>query len=106
MSSMKSWLPANLERFTPSGNELIFDARQGRALEERQRVEKKRATLGGQYSPLNSAHLRIRAWVQVRMPSDPSHTVLLAIAIATQLTAEDVLSEQRQRAAQRAPDGV
>jgi hypothetical protein len=106
---MTPFPPANLERFTPSGNELVFDHRQRRALEESERAEQKRASLAEQCSPLNSADLRIRAWEkvhQLRMPSDPSHPVLVAIAIATQLTMDDVLNELRQRSARRALAGA
>jgi hypothetical protein len=58
---------------------------------------------------LNSAASRIRAWEKVhhlRMPSDPQHLVLGAIAVATQLTLGDIQNEQRLRSAQRASIGV
>jgi hypothetical protein len=35
----------------------------------------------------------------LRLPSDPKHPVLDVIAIATQLTLDDVLEEQRARSA-------
>jgi hypothetical protein len=92
-----------------ASDEILSDYRQRRALEERERAERKRVDLAEQHSTLNSADLRIRAWEkvhQLRMPSDPNHPVLDAIAVATQLTLEDVQNEQRLRSARRAPAGV
>jgi hypothetical protein len=109
MSSMTSLRPADSERFTSAGDELLSDYRQRRALEESERAERKRMESAQQYSALNSADLRIRAWErvhQLRMPSDPLHPALAAIAIATQLTLEDVQNEQRLRSARRASAGV
>jgi hypothetical protein len=107
MSSMTSFRPANTERST--GDELLFDYRQRRALEASERAERKRVDSAEQYSELNSADLRIRAWEkvhQLRMPSDPLHPALAAIATATQLTLDDVQNEQRLRLARRASGGV
>jgi hypothetical protein len=109
MSSMTTLRPANGERFTSAGDELLSDYRQRRALEESERAEQRRADSAEQCSALNSADLRIRAWEkvhQLRMPSDPLHPALAAIATATQLTLEVVQSEQRLRSAQRASAGV
>jgi hypothetical protein len=103
MSSMTSWRPASRERV--AGDELLCDYRERRALEESARTEQKRADSAEQSSALNSADLRIRAWEkvhQLRMPSDPSHPALAAIATATQLTLEDIRNEQQQRSARRA----
>jgi hypothetical protein len=107
MSSMTSWRPANRDRV--AGEELLADYRERRALEESERAEKKRMDSAEQYSALNSAELRIRAWErvhQLRMPSDPSHPALAAIATATQLTLEDIRNEQRLRVARRASAGI
>jgi len=107
MTSMTSWRPANRER--SAGDELLTDYRERRALEESERAEQKRVDSAEQYSALNSADLRIRAWEkvhQLRMPSDPAHPALTAIAIATQLTLEDVQNEQRLRFARRASAGA
>lgn len=79
---------------------LIADWRGRRAREALERAELKRMNLAEQYASLNSADLRIRAWErvhQLRLPSDPSHPVLQAIAAATQLTLIDVRNEQRLR---------
>jgi hypothetical protein len=107
MSSMISWRPASTERM--SGDELLCDYRERLALRETERAQQKRADSAEQYSDLNSADLRISAWEkvhQLRMPSDPSHPALAAIANATQLTLEDILNEQRLRSARRALAGA
>jgi hypothetical protein len=107
MSSMTSWRPVSRER--ARGDELLSDYRERRALEESERAEQKRADSAQQYSTLNSADVRIRAWEKLhhlRMPSNPSHPALTAIATATQLTLEDVHNEQRLRSARRASAGV
>jgi len=98
MVSMTSWRPAKRER--DAGDELLTDYRERRALEESERAEQKRMASAEQYSALNSADLRIRAWEkvhQLRMPSNPLHPALAAIATATQLTLEEVRNEQRLR---------
>jgi hypothetical protein len=109
MSSMNSLRPANGARFMSGGDDLLSDYRERRALEESERAEQRRADSAEQYSTLNSVDLRIRAWErvhQLRMPSDPLHPALAAIATATQLTLEDVQNEQRLRFARRASAGV
>jgi hypothetical protein len=109
MSSMISVRPENSERFRSTGDETLYDYRQRRALDELERAERKRLDSAEQYSVLNSAELRIRAWEkvhQLRMPSDPLHPALEAIASATQLTLADVQNEQRLRSARRASGGV
>ena len=109
MSSMTSWRPTKTERFTSTGDELLCDYRQRRALEESDRTEQRRLEAAEQYSAVNTAELRIRAWEkvhQLRMPSDILHPALAAIALATQLTLEDVQNEQRLRSARRASAGA
>lgn len=104
---MTSWRPASTERV--AGDELLFDYRKRRALEDSERTEKKRADSAEQSSILNTADVRIRAWEKVhhlRMPSDPSHPALAAIAAVTQLTLEEIRSEQRLRIARSAPAGA
>lgn len=85
--------------------EFVTDYRQRLALEEYERAEKKRLELADQRSTLNAPEARIRAWEKVhhlRLPSDPKHPVLDVIAVATQLTLNDVLEEQRSRNARKA----
>ena len=109
MSSMMSVPFVRNERFTTAGDELLCDYRQRRALEERERIDLRCADQAEQRSAMNSADLRILAWEkvhQLRMPSDPQHPALEAIAAATQLTLADVQNEQRLRAARRASAGV
>jgi hypothetical protein len=108
MTFLTSLPRANTERFVPS-DEILFDYRQRRAIEQSESAEQRRADSAQQYSMLNSADLRIRAWEkfhQLRMPSDPSHPALAAIATATQLTLEDIRNEQRLRSARRALAGA
>src|SRR6185503_20329222 len=96
---------ADRERFRSTDDQLLYDYRQRRAIEETERAERRREQHAQQHSVLNSADLRIRAWEkvhQLRLPSNPSHPALALIAVATQLTLEDVLNEQRLRAARRA----
>jgi hypothetical protein len=93
------------QRLTYADAELLSDYRQRRALEEQERAERKRADMAEQYSALNCADLRVRAWEKVhglRMPSDSNHPVLHAIATATQLTLAEVQNEQRLRYARGA----
>ena len=95
MSSMISPF-AHTEQFTTRSDEILFDYRQRRALEERERADLKRVDVAQQCSDLNTPDLRIRAWEkvhQLRMPSDPQHPALRAIAAATQLTLADVQNE-------------
>jgi hypothetical protein len=109
MSSMMSMPLATRKQFPTSGDELLFDYRQRRALEEQERADLKVADQAQQCSALNSAASRIRAWEKVHhlcMPSDPQHLVLGAIAVATQLTLGDIQNEQRLRSAQRASVGL
>jgi hypothetical protein len=108
MNATTTW-QAKDDRFTFRDAEILSDYRQRRALEERDRAELKRAELAEQYSALNSVDLRIRAWEKVhglRMPSDPKHPALQAIATATQLALADVLNEQGLRSARRASAGT
>jgi hypothetical protein len=108
MSSMLSVPLAQSDRFTTAGEEVLSDFRQRRPLEERERADLKRAELAQQCSDLNSADLRIRAWGkvhQLRMPSDPRHPALAAIAAATQLTLAEVQNEQRLRSVRRTSAG-
>jgi hypothetical protein len=108
MNAMTTWL-AKDERFTVRDAEVLSDYRQRRALEELERAELKRADLAEQHSALNSVDVRIRAWEKVhglRMPSDPRHPALQAIAAATQLALADILNEQGLRSARRASAGA
>jgi hypothetical protein len=108
MNAMTTLL-AKDERFTFRDAEILSDYRQRRALEELEHAELKRADLAEQHSAVNTVDVRIRAWEKVhalRMPSDPKHPVLHAIAAATQLALADVLNEQGLRSGRRAPAGA
>jgi hypothetical protein len=109
MNATMTWPALEDGRFTSTAADIASDYRQRRELAERERAELKRMELEAQYSPLSSPELRIRAWEnahRLRMPSDPNHPVLVAIATATQLTLVDVQNEQRLRSARRASTSV
>jgi hypothetical protein len=108
MDSFFSMPPRETSRRASAGDELLTDYRQRRALEEQDRAERKRMDSAEQLSPLNSVDVRIRAWEKthhLRMPADPEHPVLDAIATATQLSLEDVRAEQQLRTLRRASAG-
>jgi len=72
------------------------------ALEALERAHQKRADQAEQISDLNSPEVRIRAWEKLhglRLPADPTHPVLEIVATSTKLSLEQVLEEQRARAA-------
>jgi hypothetical protein len=83
-----------------SGEELLIDFRRRLELDEEARVEQKRLDIAEQTLEPNVPGVRIRAWEKVhalRMPSSPAHPVLNLIAVATQLSLDDVHQEQRVR---------
>jgi hypothetical protein len=87
--------------FGAQGDALLTDYRQRRALEERDRDERKRVDLAEIYSTLNSPGARIRAWEKVHhlfLPASPLHPVLYVIAAATRLSLTEVQDEQSRRA--------
>jgi len=99
----------NYDAARPVGSEALSSYRERRAIEEFEREERRRANMAEVYASVNSADLRIRAWErahQLRMPVDPLHPVLDAIAAATRLTLADVREEQRLRSARRAPGAI
>jgi hypothetical protein len=107
MSLMTSGRPASSEHLP--ADEFLSNYRERRAMEEVERIAQKRVDSAEQFSTLNGADVRIRAWEkvhQLRMPSAPSHPALAAIATATQLTLEDIQNEQRLRSARSAAAGV
>ncbi len=92
--------------FSPSApppsapGELITDYRSRIALERFQAAERRHQRLAEQSSARNTPEMRIRIWEDVhglRLPKDPAHPVLRAVAMATELTLEQVHEEQRQR---------
>jgi len=102
MSPTLSMPFAKRKPLTTTSDDVFVDYRQRRALEEHERADLKRADQAEQCSGLNSADRRIRAWEKVhhlRMPFDPLHPALGAIAAATQLTLTEVQNEQRLRSA-------
>jgi hypothetical protein len=100
---------AKRERSDSAGNDVLSSYRERRAFEELERAETRRANLAAQHASVNSADLRIRAWEkahQLRMPVDPLHPVLEAIAAATRLTLAEVREEQRARSARGMSGGI
>ena len=109
MNAMITSLFAKPKQSGTAGNEILSDYRERTALEALERAELRRVNLAEQHASLNSADLRIRAWErvhQLRMPSEPLHPALEAIAAATQLTLADVRNEQRLRSARRTSGGT
>lgn len=91
-----------------SDDGVLRDFRQRLADEQLERAEKKRIQLADQRSDFNDPKERIRAWERahgLRLPTNPAHPVLAVVAAATSLTLEQVLEEQRQRAAPVAAKG-
>jgi hypothetical protein len=109
MNSTIISLSTKHERSGPDDAEALSNYRERRAFEELERAERKRAALAEQYASASSADVRVRAWErvhQLRMPVDPLHPVLDAIAAATRLTLAEVREEQRRRSAQLIPGAV
>ena len=82
--------------------DLITDYRSRMTLERLQAEERRHQRIAEQTSERNTPEARIRIWESVhglRLPASPTHPVLTAVARATELTLEQVLEEQRQRAA-------
>jgi hypothetical protein len=102
MSSMSWFLTSSEAPVGRSAREALTDYRARLVREEHERVERRRAELADQRSSLNPPDVRIRTWEKVhglRLPSDPNHPILDVVAIATRLTLDEVLEEQRTRAA-------
>jgi hypothetical protein len=75
------------------------------AHEAEERRQKRQLLLAEQCAYENTPDVRIRAWEtahHLRLPSDPGHPVLPAVAICTGLTVAQVQEEQSVRLARRA----
>jgi hypothetical protein len=77
-------------------------------LDHRARLERARLdaeqlrqrSLAGQRDPMNTPAERVRIWErlhQVRLPRDPAHAILAAVARETELDLGAVLEVQRER---------
>jgi hypothetical protein len=80
--------------------ESLIDYQRRREIEAEARLEHRRREIAEQTLEQNLAGIRIRAWEKVhalRMPSDPQHPILDQIAIATQLSLQEIHEEQRIR---------
>jgi len=81
------------------------DYRRRKALLQAEALERRQQELREQSSPLNTPSDRIRIWErlhQLQMPRSPTHRLLSVIATDTGLSAEEVLSEQHDRAVAKA----
>lgn len=78
----------------------LIDLRSRIQREQQEALERRSQALIDQSSPDSSPAVRVRVWErlhQVRLPSDPEHTVLLIVAQQTGLSLGEVLEVQRQR---------
>ena len=86
--------------------ESIADYRTRMAIIQAEALERWQQQLHEQSSTLNSPSDRIRIWErrhQIDMPRNPGHRLMDIIAANTGLSLEDVLTEQRLRAAAPPP---
>ena len=95
----------NLKTPTPHpATELVRSHAERVAHEAEERLQQRQLALAEQCSVDNSPDVRIRAWEKahaLRLPSDPAHPVLRAIATSTGLTVAQVRQEQSARLARR-----
>jgi hypothetical protein len=85
-------------------NDLIRTHAERVAHEAEARLQERQRVLAEQHSSINPPDVRIRAWEKahaLRLPSDPGHPVLRAVATSTALTIAQVQEEQRARRALR-----
>ena len=83
-------------------DESLVDYHRRRELDAEARLEHRRLEIAEQSLEDNLAGTRIRAWEKVhalRLPSDPEHPILDQIALATQLSLQEIQKEQRSRLA-------
>lgn len=86
------------------GTERIRTHAERMADEAEVRLQERQHVLAQQHSSANPPDVRIRAWEKahaLRLPSDPEHPVLSAVAVSTGLTIAQVQEEQRARRALR-----
>ena len=88
----------------PSPSELIRTHSEMLAVEAEASAAQRRLEMEQLRSDLNTPEQRIRAWERVHgltLPRDPNHHILLAIALETKLTVEQIQLVQRNDAARR-----
>jgi hypothetical protein len=86
----------------PSAQEIISDHRARVHREADERAQKRQLQLSEQRARENPPAARIRAWEKahgLRLPTSPSHPILVVIASDTALTVEEVREEQQARLA-------
>lgn len=87
-----------------SPSELIRTHSEMLAAEAAANAAKRRSELEELCSDLNTPEQRVRGWERVHgltLPHDPNHRILLAIALKTRLTLEQVQAVQRLYAERR-----
>jgi len=100
--SSSSWLFTHDTQARHAAGDLIKTHAERLAVEQLERAEQRRLALLEQRSESNTPQMRIRTWEKLhglRLPSDPHHNVLPAIAQSTGLSLNEVLEEQRVRGA-------
>jgi hypothetical protein len=106
MSEDTSGSDRALPSSAPRVGESPADYRERMALIQTQALERRRQELSEQRSPLNTPADRIRIWErlhQLPLPRNSAHRLVTLIATDTDLSVEDVLAEQRLRAAAKNP---
>ncbi len=91
---------SNLEA-PPSGNPLIVEHRERVMHEQAEAAQRRQRDLLEQTSMKHPAEIRIRIWEQLHqmaLPHDPGHSLVKVIAEQTDLSLEQISSEQRRRA--------
>lgn len=99
--TLNPWAPKPRAPTAPAGSELIADHRARLEHDRLVALERRQHDLAEQSSTLNTPEARIRMWEKVHeieLPRDPKHRLLSVIARGTELTLDQVLAEQRQRA--------
>jgi hypothetical protein len=84
--------------------DIIREHRARVAIEEADRIEKRRAEQAEQCASSSAPEMRIRIWEKVhglRLPLDAAHPIVAVVATETHLTLAEVQEEQRARRAAR-----
>jgi hypothetical protein len=95
-----------LSNSAPRVGESPADYRERMALLQAEALERRQQELSEQRSPSHTPADRIRIWErlhQLPLPRSSSHRLVSVIASHTDLSVEEVRSEQRLRAAQSTP---
>ena len=97
--------PLTFRDRTPTAMELIAEHRARAAVEEEERLTNRSRQFEELRAEFNSVSVRIRAWEKLhglRLPTDPAHPVLDAIASVTGIPLAALREEQQTRYSKRA----